>query len=112
MTTYGGMGGVWDGRALDPDDAFEQAVNRVLGARIRASDDDAAAMWFALANADWKHVNGDEAGYSFRAAEDMIAAIRGSGMHMDWYYSGPYATVAPWIEDALKAEGWTWEELA
>lgn len=111
MTNYGGMGGIWDGRELDPDDAFEQTVNRVLGDRIRASDADASAMWSALANVDWTHANGDEASYSFRAAGDMIAAIRGSGMYMDWYCTGPYATVADWIADAMKAEGWTYKEI-
>lgn len=106
MTDFGGMGGMPGGRELDPDDLFEAAVDRVLGDKIRDSDDIATQMWSALANVDWVHDNGDTAGYSFRAAGDLVAAIRGSGNYMDWYCSGPYGQVSALIEDALAAEGW------
>jgi hypothetical protein len=106
MTAYGGWGGVEGGRALDPDDAFEMAVERALGARIRADEATARAMWSALANVEWRHVDGDEASYSFRAAGDMIAAIRGGGDYMDWYCCGPYATIRADIADVMRAQGW------
>jgi hypothetical protein len=106
MTEYGGWGGVAGGRALDLDDAFEMAVERALGARIRADEATARAMWSALANVDWRHAYGDKASYSFRAAGDMIAAIRGSGDYMDWYCCGPWAEIRADIAAAMRAEGW------
>lgn len=107
--SFGGLGGSFELVRFDEykDDDFAHAVNRSLGDRIRASDDTAVAMWSALANVDWRHANGDTASYSFRSAGDLIASIRGSGWYMDWYCSGPYATVSDEIAEAMAAEGWT-----
>lgn len=107
MTAYGGFGGLREARPIDNEDKFELAVERALGAEIRENDQAASAMWSALANVGWEHHNGDTAGYTFRAAGDLIAAIRGRGNYMDWYCSGPDGVVAPDIRAALAAEGWT-----
>lgn len=117
MTEFGGMGGVVGGRPFCPEDLFEAAVERALGEQIRQSVPRGWSsaeypysvgeqMWSALANQDWRHDNGDTAGYSFRAAGDLIAAIHGSGDYMDWYCTGPYATVSELVLDALAKEGW------
>ena len=99
------------GRVRDEADLFEEAVDRALGEQMRADESLCREMWSALANVDWTHENGDTAGYSFRAAGDLIAAIIGRGDYMDWYCSGPYATVSERIERAMSAEGWKWEGL-
>lgn len=107
MTSYGGLGGVEGGRALNPEDRFEVDVAELLGDRLRASSDDCCAMWSALANVDWRNQDGDEAGYSYRAAGDLIAAVLEEGDYMDWYCSGPDGIVAEWIAEALANRGWT-----
>lgn len=115
---YGGWGGLWETTPWESwaDDAFAQALYRACGERIKASREDAVAAWSAMANVDWTHTaNGvvdAEASYSFRAAGDLVASLRGEGMYMDWYCSGPYATVAEWISEAMVREGWTHKEDA
>lgn len=109
MTDFGGLGGSqttipladWKG------DLFVMAVERALGAKIRENKGLGADMWSAVANQDWKHCNGDTASYSFRCAGDFIASIRGEGHYMEWYCSGPDATVSEEISDAMAKEGWT-----
>lgn len=117
MANFGGLGGIPECVPFDAwkGDLFAQALNRALGEQMRCpiyGDIVCAQVWSALANVDWKHEHGDTASYSFRAAGDLIASIKGAGMYMDWYCSGPSATVAGYIEDAMLAEGWTVDESA
>lgn len=110
MAEFGGFGGYDDGKELDLEDEFEVAVNKVLGDRIRGSDEMAAQMWGALANVHWFHeAEGHFAHYTFRSAGDLIAAIRGSGNYMDWYSSAPHGEVSQKIAGALAREGWSYK---
>ncbi|MDE2621545.1 MAG: hypothetical protein KGL54_15415 [Sphingomonadales bacterium] len=107
MAHYGGWGGITGGRPLNEGDPFEMAVARSLGPAMREDDALASEMWSALANLDWARDDGDTAGYSFRAAGDLVAAVRGKGEdYMDWYCSGPYAVVSERVAAALAQEGW------
>jgi hypothetical protein len=95
----------------DHDDPFENAVERALGPAMREDDTLCVELWSALANVDWYHSDGTVAGYTFRQAGSLIAAILGRGHYMNWYCSGPYAVVSDRIADALEAEGWTFREI-
>ena len=107
MTNYGGLGGLSEGRVINGDDAFEMMIVRVFGERMRTDDELCSQIWSALANIDWYHpANYDSASYSFRAAGDLIAAIRGTGCYIDWYCSGPDASITDEIRQSFKKEGW------
>lgn len=127
MTNFGGLGGVQGGRAVNPDDSFEMAVDRAFGEQLRAERSSGAdnydegwfnrkglgaRLWGSLANVDWVHENGDTAGYSFRAAGDLIAAIVGTGDYMDWYCSADYGHADAEIVERLAREGWRPDENA
>lgn len=92
-----------------PYGQFEQDVNRVLGDDIRNSREEASAMWGALSNIIWIHEQYGEISYSFRAAGDLIAAIRQKGNYLDWYCNSPYEIVSDKISSALKKCGWTYK---
>ncbi|MDP2410328.1 MAG: hypothetical protein Q8M26_08585 [Pseudolabrys sp.] len=86
--------------------AFEDDLRTAMGADIQ-NDEIATQVWSALANVTWYHPESkQEAGYSFRAAGGLIADLRGNGDYMDWYCSGPYATVSDRIGRAMKKLGW------
>jgi hypothetical protein len=117
---FGGMGGATGGRPRDTDDLFEAALDRALGERLRKEHTPNLGrpgwyegtgighrLWGSLANVDWQHTNGDTAGYSFRAAGDLIATIVGEGDYMDWYCSHAHGVVDPEIAEAMAREGWT-----
>lgn len=112
------LGGIGTGsRELEtegPYGAFEQTVERFFGERLRESQESADEFWGALANVDWTGPKGEEVGYSFRAAGDLLAAIRrdeGTMTYMRYYMSAPYATVPEWVALPLEAAGWEYEIL-
>lgn len=116
MADYGGLGGVSGGRERHDEDEFESAVERCMGDAIRASKPGswfngnslAARLWGTMANGAFKHINGDTASYSFRAAGDLIAAIRGEGDYMDWYCSADYDLRDAEVLALLGTEGWSY----
>ena len=112
MTDYGGLGGIRGGRSINHEDRFEMDLATALGSQMIASDDLCERVWGSLANVDWVHESGDTAGYSFRAAGDLIAAIIGRGDYMDWYCSAPYGNADAEVEAAMLTRGWRPEEAA
>ena len=109
MVKYGELGGFKGGRPMNEDDAFEMAIERCFGAKMRTDDELCRQVWSALANIIWRHENGDEASYTFRAGGDLVAAVRGRGDYMDWYMKSDAATVSDTVAQAMKSEGWAWE---
>lgn len=97
---------------IDLDNPFEISCMLVFQSRVKDKDF-CALLWSALANVVWKNPkHGQDIGYSFRAAGDLIAAIRGEGTYTDWYCSGPAGVVSSEIAEALAPLGWTFEVSA
>ena len=106
MTVFARRGGITGGRPIDRADPFEAAVEHVLGERLRRAADTCCALWAALANVRWEQTDGDTAGFTYRAAGDLVAAMRGEGDYLDWYCSAQAGVVRPDIAEAMAREGW------
>jgi hypothetical protein len=91
-----------------PHGNFEQLCEQFFGEEIRANDTVGIDLWSALANVDWTGPNGEEIGYSFRAAGDFVAALKREGDYCEWYCAGPDGFVAGYIAAPLLAAGWTY----
>ena len=90
-------------------DLFENVLKKYLGEEMKTNDELCVKVWSSLANVDWYYIRDTSAlhmvSYSFRAAGRLIAEIRESGNYMDWYCSGPDATVDGEVRRALRKEG-------
>lgn len=106
MDTDDFMKALFDTPDMDADDHFEAMIARVFDERMKIDVELCKQIWSALANVDWyKPKTHESAGYTFRSAGGLIAAIRGLGCYMDWYCSGPLATVTDEIRRSFKKEG-------
>lgn len=89
-----------------------ESLIRTVGERVRASDDDARAVYSSLCNIQWLHPeNTRPTCLSFRNAAACVAELRAPAFsedYLDWYCSAQDGIVAPWIAEALAAEGWLW----
>ena len=95
---------------IDESSPFEVDLKATFGDRLFANNELCASLWSALANVVWTNrEKGQSVGYSFRAAGDLIAAIRGEGTYLDHYCSGPSGVVDSEIAEALAPLGWTFE---
>lgn len=104
-------GGVEGGRPVDYSRPFEAAAEQALGEAVSGSESTAIALWSALANTRWRHSGGEAVVFSYRAAGDLVAALRGEGDYLDWYCAGAAGTIAGEIADAMATEGWTAEAV-
>lgn len=99
-------GGLVEARVPDLEDDFERAVEQELGDLVRGDAELGNALWAALSNVVWHHRDGARVAYSFRAAGDLVAAIRREGNYLDWYSETYAGLVAPPIALALWVHGW------
>lgn len=91
---------------------FAEDLEAVLGSLMKESDDVCVEVWSAMANVDWYHpATHTSASYSFRAAGRLIADIIGKGNYLNWYCSGPYATVSERVARRMKKMGWIADPL-
>lgn len=100
-------GGRRGGRQIDMSDPLEADIFEIFGDRICENYEFATKIWSAFTNTYWSHYRyGNDFGFSYRAAGDMIAAIRGDGDYMDWYCCAPSAVVSEEISSTMAAYGW------
>ena len=79
---------------------------------LRVEESKAQSFWGALANVNWFGPNGEEVAYSFRAAGDLLAAIRrdqGRLTYMNYYCSSEVGCVPDWIGQPMADAGWRHE---
>ncbi len=86
---------------------FEHDMDRLMGDRMRSDDSFCVRVWGTLANMTWRNaLISEDVGYSFRAAGDLIAAIRREGDYMTWYCSHTPASHDDEIEGLMGRAGW------
>lgn len=102
------LAGVPSERPRGPIKEFEAAVDRTVGESVRADGARGVDLWSVLANVRWHAPNGAVVSYSFREVAKFVAWVREEGDYISWYCSGLPGAMAPWIGEAMAAEGWSW----
>ncbi|AVX04344.1 hypothetical protein MXMO3_01819 [Maritalea myrionectae] len=91
-------------------DSFEDTIDKAFGYQIQTDDEFCTRLWSSLTNIEW--LSGEKiVSYSFREAGGLIAGIREDGSYIDWYCSGPAASVDDHIAETLKQHGWRWQHV-
>lgn len=100
--------GIPSQRTSRPIKEFEAALDRAVGESVRADGARGVELWSALTNIRWHGSKGAVVSYSFRQAASLVSWVREESDDILWYCSGPPGEVAPWIGEAMAAEGWGW----
>lgn len=100
-------GGLGRTRRHDRKDPFESAVAAGFAGLVRASDSFGEELWSALTEICWTHADHGGVSYTFRAAGDLVAALKGSGTYMDWSGYARPGRVTVQIKETLAGAGWT-----
>ncbi len=108
FATRSDLAGIASTRVHRPTKAFEAALDRLFGERVRDDGAFGVDLWCALAGVEWRNRQGETLCYSHRSAGDVIAWVREEGSYLDWYASGEPGEVTDLIGDALRAAGWSW----
>jgi hypothetical protein len=88
------------------EQAFEEALERRLGERIRKDDEFTKRAYGSMTNVTWVHPLHGEHGMSFREAGRILASIHRSGGYVDWYCSSPEGVVDREFKEAMADEMW------
>ncbi|WP_156351318.1 hypothetical protein [Sphingomonas sp. Leaf25] len=108
FATKSDFAGTASTRVRRPTKAFEAALDRLFGERVRDDGAFGVDLWCALAGVDWRNQHGETICYSHRGAGDVVAWVREDGDYLDWYASGEAGEVADRISDPLADAGWPW----
>lgn len=95
-------------REIDGERAFERDLEEAVGWKVRVTPIFARQVWGALANVEWSHAEHGAISYSFRAAGDLVAAMRKDGDYNDWYCSASSGSVPDEVSEPMRKLGWTW----
>ena len=97
-------GGQDDTPSIDLDEPLARDLKELLDNVIQDMST-GIAIYQSITNTYWSR---DDylVLYSFRAAGDLIAALREEGTYLDWYCCARAGIVHPWLADLLATRGW------
>jgi len=79
---------------------------------MRRNEKFGAELWSAMANVRWYYKDAPDKTYclySFREAGSLIASMLDNSIYLDWYLSGPIATVSKYIAEKMASKGWRYD---